>query len=60
MTVAEQYPPVTGSNGLTWYRPAYTGAVPQMWGWTSDPQQAHASYLADPPRPTNHRKDNSQ
>lgn len=57
MTVAENHPPVTDSNGTTWYRPDFTGTPPQMWGWTSDPQQAHPSYLADPPRPPLHRKE---
>ena len=51
MTVAQDYPPMTDSNGMTWYRPALEGRAAQMWGWTSDPQQAHPSYQADPPRP---------
>lgn len=52
MNVAEQYPPSTGTNGITWYRPAFKGdAPPKMWGWTSDPAQAHLDYNAGIPNP---------
>lgn len=42
LTVAEQYPARTDDNGNTWYRPANEGL--KMWGWTSDPTQAHIDY----------------
>ena len=60
MSVAEQYPPLTDDHGITWYRPDYTGTPPQMWGWTSDPQQAHPSYQAVPLRPGPTRKEHHQ
>lgn len=45
MSVAEQYPARTDTNGTTWYRPGFTGKTPpSMWGWTSDPLQAHPDY----------------
>ena len=47
MTVADQYPARTDSNGTTWYRPAQTA---QPWGWTADFAQAHPDYaMEDPP-----------
>lgn len=55
--VASQYPAVVDSNGTVWYRPDYDGrSPPQMWGWTSDPDQAHPDYwyirpTAVPPQP---------
>lgn len=46
--IARQYPSRTDSQGLTWYRPAFEGRTPpQMWGWTSDPSQAHPDYPLD-------------
>lgn len=49
MSVAEQYPARTDTNGTTWYRPGFTGKTPpSMWGWTSDPRQAHPDYEYDP------------
>lgn len=41
MSVAQQYPARTDTNGTTWYRPADTAAP---WGWTADPEQAHPDY----------------
>lgn len=45
VSVAEQYPARTDDNGITWYRPGFTGkTAPSMWGWTSQPDQAHPDY----------------
>ncbi|SKT21853.1 hypothetical protein [Mycobacteroides abscessus] len=45
MSVAEQYPARTDDNRTTWYRPGFTGKTPpSMWGWTSQPEQAHPDY----------------
>ncbi|SIB68314.1 hypothetical protein [Mycobacteroides abscessus] len=45
MSVAEEYPARTDGNRTTWYRPGFTGKTPpSMWGWTSDPLQAHPDY----------------
>lgn len=55
-------PAVVDDNGTVWYRPAFEGrSPPQMWGWTSDRDQAHPDYWlikpeAVPPQPTT-RKD---
>lgn len=47
MSVAEQYPARTDTNGNTWYRPLRPkGFDFDQWGWTSDPAQADPSYLA--------------
>ncbi|AOQ28932.1 hypothetical protein SEA_THYATIRA_76 [Mycobacterium phage Thyatira] len=49
MSVAEQYPARTDSNGVTWFRPARdTGLDFSQWGWTSDPTQAHPDYGIGP------------
>lgn len=48
MNVAQQYPARTDDTGVTWYRPAFDGkSPPAMWGWTSQPEQAHPDYLSD-------------
>ncbi|SKN10603.1 Uncharacterised protein [Mycobacteroides abscessus subsp. massiliense] len=45
MSVAEQYPARTDTNGTTWYRPRFIGKTPpSMWGWTGHPEQAHPDY----------------
>lgn len=49
MTVAQEYPPHTDSNGTTWYRPVRDPALSlSQWGWTSSPDQAHPDYRKDP------------
>lgn len=48
MNVAEQYPARTDTSGTTWYRPGFTGKTPpSMWGWTSQPEQAHPDYAVE-------------
>lgn len=43
--IAEMYPAETDTNNTAWYRPAFDGRTPPgMWGWTSQPEQAHESY----------------
>ncbi|QXN73817.1 hypothetical protein SEA_SOSEPH_74 [Mycobacterium phage SoSeph] len=45
MNVAEQYPPCTDDNGVTWFRPARdAGTDFSQWGWTSQREQAHPDY----------------
>ncbi|EIC63586.1 hypothetical protein [Mycobacteroides abscessus] len=45
VNVAEDYPARTDTNGTTWYRPGFIGKTPpSMWGWTSQPEQAHPDY----------------
>lgn len=47
LTIADHNPARTDDNGITWYRPAFEGQTPpKMWGWTSDPAQAHPDYAA--------------
>ncbi|QFG14129.1 hypothetical protein I5G97_gp024 [Mycobacterium phage Curiosium] len=47
MSVADQYPARTDTNGLTWWRPVRpAGTDLSQWGWTSDPAQAHPDYDA--------------
>lgn len=49
MSVAEQYPARTDTNGTTWYRPVRPKGIDfDQWGWTSDPRQAHPDYEYDP------------
>ncbi|WP_016891473.1 hypothetical protein [Mycobacteroides abscessus] len=49
MSVAEQYPARTDTNGATWYRPVRSKGIDfDQWGWTSDPHQAHPDYEYDP------------
>ena len=43
--MSKEYPARTDSNGNTWYRPVQEPGI--MWGWTSDPKQAHPDYHAD-------------
>lgn len=44
-TVADDYPAVTDSNGVTWYRPVRGPGVDiAAWGWTAQRSQAHPSY----------------
>lgn len=46
MNVAEMYPARADASGVTWYRPAFDGgSPPSMWGWTSQPDQAHPDYF---------------
>jgi len=46
MSVAQQYPARTDTNGTTWYRPVRDpGMGMDQWGWTADPAQAHPDYL---------------
>lgn len=48
VNVAQQYPARTDDNGTTWYRPGFTGKTPpSMWGWTSQPEQAHPDYAVE-------------
>ncbi|QFG09272.1 hypothetical protein SEA_EFRA2_87 [Mycobacterium phage Efra2] len=47
MSIAEQYPARTDTNGRTWWRPLRpAGTDLSQWGWTSDPAQAHPDYDA--------------
>jgi len=45
LSIAVQYPARTDDNGVTWFRPQYSGKTPPMlWGWTASPNQAHPAY----------------
>lgn len=62
MTIADTYPAHTDANDITWYRPIFHGkSPPPMWGWTSQPDQAHPDYtLPGAPAPIHPaRKDTS-
>lgn len=42
INVAEVYPPVTDSNGNTWYKSIESPG--HIWGWTSQVKYAHEDY----------------
>lgn len=47
MSVAEDWPARTDTNGRTWWRPVRDAKMSfDQWGWTSDPAQAHPDYDA--------------
>lgn len=49
LSVAEQYPARTDSNGRTWFRPVRpAGCDLSQWGWTSQPGLAHPDYGPGP------------